>query len=287
MRTVILDSQILSGIQKCAAYTNFKFNLHLRQPETPAGIQRGNIVHTFFSGYYNARKESGNTKPFIDCYADGMKPAKAFAATCTIDESDINRVFRALEQYVDHYKWEPMEVLVVESPFALTLYENEEEDLRIVYVGMTDLIAKLDTTGENRVYDHKTQSVKSDFLELDDQFTGYALASETNILYVNVIGLQETVKFTEKSRRIPLSYPDSKKDLWKSHVVYWVKQYLIYAETQEWPENHQGCRNRYHQVCEYYEVCNSVTQQAKVWKLANSYIVGEPWDPTKTLENRE
>lgn len=284
MRTVILDSQLLSNLQRCAARTNMRFNLNLQTPEAGHALQRGTLIHSFFNGYYGHRLATANKAEWIDCVAPGYEKFKVESIKTTLPERDINNLRRSLDQYVELYKFEPMEVLACESPFAIRLFESEEEDLRIVYVGVIDLIAK-PTGSDIKVYDHKSQSRKSDYLLLDDQFEGYCTAAETNILWVNVIGLQETLKPQDKLRRVPLSYPPFVLERWKKHVIYWVKQYLVYTENNEWPENHQGC-NKF-QLCEYYGVCTAASDAARAWKLQSEFYVGEKWDPTKVLENRE
>lgn len=284
MRTVILDSQLLSNLQRCAARVNFYFNMDLRTPDKPAALQRGELIHTYLAEYYRARMRSNNSLDWESCANEAIKIAKPLTASLTLPDTDINNVFRCLEQYVELRKHEPMEVHFVEEPFALELYKNEDEDLRIVYVGVIDLIATL-MGQEQKVYDHKSQSRKSDYLILDDQFEGYATAAQVNMLTVNVIGLQTSVKPEEKMRRVPLSYPPYVLEKWKLHVIYWVKQYLVYHEHHEWPENHQGC-NKFN-LCEFYAVCTSVSDAAKAWKLKSEFIQGEKWDPTKVLNNRE
>lgn len=284
MKTVILDSQLLSNLQRCAFRTNLQFNLHLQQPEKAHSLQRGTLIHSFFSGYFGYRLEKNNAVDWISCVGPAHEALKKELVKCTLPEKDISNVLRSLDQYVEMYKFEPMEVLAVERPFALILYENEEENLRIIYVGVIDLIGKVQGS-ETKTYDHKSQMRKSDYLLLDDQFEGYCTAAQTNILTVNVIGLQESLKPQDKMRRVPLSYNQYLLDRWKQHVIYWVKQYLVYTENNEWPENHQGC-NKF-QLCEYYEVCVSSSEAARAWKLQTAYAVGEPWDPTKVLEHRE
>lgn len=233
---------------------------------------------------YRFRKESGNSRDLLSCANDAHEFVKPSTASLTLPESDINNVFRSIGQYVELYKFEPIEVLFVEEPFALNLYESEEEDLRIVYVGVIDLIAKI-MGGEQKVFDHKSQSRKSDFLLLDDQFEGYVTATKQNMLTVNVIGLQLTVPVDEKMRRVPLSYPQFLLDRWKQHVVYWMKQYLVYSHNNEWPENHQGCDK--FNLCEFYGICTSASDAARAWKISSEFTdTNERWDPTKVLENR-
>lgn len=284
MRTVITDSQLITNLQRCPQRVQLYFNSNLRTPEKPHSLQRGTLIHTFFSHYYGKRKESGNVLDWESCANYAFEQTKPTTSLLTISEVDINNCFRSLEQYVDMYKFEPMEVLFVEEPFALKLYESEEDNLRIVYVGVIDLIAMIQGQ-EQKVFDHKSQSRKSEYLLLDDQFEGYANAAETNILTVNVVGLQTSLTPQEKHRRVPLSYPPYLLEKWKLHVIYWVKQYIVYHENNEWPENHQGC-NKF-QLCEFYNLCTSASEAAKIWKLKTDFIEGEPWDPTAVLNNRE
>lgn len=285
MRTVTIDSQILTKIQQCGMRTYLTHILNLRTHDKSAGLQRGSLVHHFTSAYYGKRLESDNKLDFLSCANHAIAIAKPYAATLTLEQSDINNVLRSLEQYVEFYKFDPMEVLAVETPFAIKLYESEEEDLRIIYVGVIDLVAKHGSDQEIKIYDHKSQSRKSDYLLLDDQFEGYAKAAETNVIRVDVVGLQSSVPVQEKCRRIPLSYPPYLLERWQKHAIYWVKQYLVYQGHNEWPENHTSC-NKF-QLCEMYPICTAVGDNARAWKIQTEFQVGEPWDPTKVLNHRE
>lgn len=282
MKTVILDSQILSSLQRCAARTNFYFENDFHPTQKAIALSRGQLIHEFFASYFRARLKSDNSLDFESCAEVAWNHARPLSTTLDLPDVEINNTFKALEQYVELYKYEPMEVKFVEESFAIELYKDE--DLRIIYVGVIDLIASL-MGGEDKVFDHKSQSRKSDYLLLDDQFEGYCTATSKSILWVNVIGLQATVPPKEKFRRVPLSYPPYLLERWRSHVVYWVKQYLIYKENEEWPENHQGC-NKF-QICEFYEVCTSASEEARVYKLQTNFTREDKWDPTKVLEHRE
>lgn len=285
MKTVIVDSQILGGVQRCACRTNYMFNLDLRLPDKSVYLERGSLIHHFMAEMYKLRLASGNKLDFESCAGGAWNSTKAYAATTKLEDHDINNLFKSLEQYVDLYKFEPMEVLLVENPFAINLYESEEDDLRIVYVGVTDLVARTVGNDEFKVYDHKSQSRRSDFLLLDDQFEGYCTAAETNILWVNVVGLQKSVPVAEKMRRVPLSYPPEVLNRWKKHAVYWIKQYMVYHMNNEWPENHQGCDK--FNTCEFYRLCTSVNDISRAWSIQTDYIVADKWDPTKVLNHRE
>lgn len=283
MQTIILDSQILSSLQRCALRTHLYFDLDLRATgDVPDALQGGILVHTFFGEYYRLRKDSNNKLDWESCAHGALALAKPFASTLTLPDETVNNVFRSLSQYVELYKHEPMEVKFVEEPFALELYRTE--DLLIVYVGVIDLIADVMERGD-KVYDHKSQKRKSDFLVLDDQFQGYATAAGTNILTVNVIGLQASLKPEDKFRRVPLSFPPYMLEKWKAHAIYWAQQYLVYTKNNEHPENHQGC-NKF-ALCEFYQICTSVSDAAKAWKLKSEYTKAEKWDPTRVLNNRE
>jgi hypothetical protein len=282
---VLVDSQLFTSIQRCPARTNFYFNNDLRTPEVPASLQRGILAHKYLGAMYQKRKDSGNRLDLLSCANYALDVVKPSTASMTITDSDINNVFRSLEQYVELYQNEDIRVLFVEEPFAIDLYNSEEEDLHIVYVGVIDLIAKMGEHGEEKVYDHKTQSRRSDFMLLDDQFEGYATATNKNMLTVNVIGLQTSIDPKEKMRRIVLSYTPFLLERWKQHVIYWVKQYLVYQHNEEWPENHQGC-NKF-QLCEFYPICTAASDSARAWKMKSDFTKGEKWDPTKVLEHRE
>lgn len=285
MKTVLVDSQLLKAIQKCPIYTHMRFDMNLTLPKKSEALEKGNLVHHFMAGYYGHRLLTNNKADWRDCANIAFDATKPFTPTLELEQEDINNVLRCLEQYVELYKFEPIEVLVVENPFTFLLHESEEEDLRIIYSGVTDLIIR-DHNHNIKVFDHKSQSRKSDFVILDDQFEGYALASQTNILYVNVVGLQSSVKPEEKMRRVPLSYTGDLLERWKAHAIYWIKQYMVYTIDEVFPENHQGC-NAWGRNCDFLEVCQSISPEARAWKLQSSYVIGEKWDPTLPLQNRE
>jgi hypothetical protein len=282
MQTIVVDSQLLSSIQRCPARTNFYFEKDFRTIEKPLSLVRGTLIHYFFSKYYGARKESDNKLDWESCAQSAWTLTRPESVKLELPDIEINNVFRSLEQYVEFRKHEPMEVKFVEEPFAFELYKDDT--LRIVYVGVIDLIASL-MGSEDKLFDHKSQTRRSEYILLDDQFEGYCTATQSNNLWVNVIGLQTSLKPDEKFRRVCLSYPQDLLNRWKTHVIYWVKQYLIYSKNDEWPENHQGCFK--FQLCEFYEVCCSATPESKAWKLQNQFLVGDKWDPTSVLEHRE
>lgn len=283
MQTIILDSQILSNLQRCALRTHLYFDLDLRSSgDVPDALQGGILVHTFFGEYYRVRRDSGNKLDWESCAHQAMAVAKPFCASLTLPDEVVSNVFRSLSQYVELYKHEPMEVKFVEEPFAIELFKNET--IQIIYVGVIDLVASI-MGREDKLYDHKSQKRKSDFLVLDDQFQGYATAAGMNILTVNVIGLQATLKPEEKFRRVPLSFPPYTLERWKAHAIYYAQQYLMYTKNNEWPENHQGC-NKF-ALCDFYQVCTAASEAARAWKLKSEYMRVEKWDPTKVLVNRE
>lgn len=282
MKSVFIDSQILSNMQRCGARVNFYFNNDLRTFEKPLPLLRGSLIHYFFSEYYGRRLKSDNNLDWPSCANEAWPFTKANASALELPDVDVNNVFRSLEQYVELHQHEPLEVKFVEEPFAFELYKDR--DIQIIYVGVIDLIASI-MGSEDKVFDHKSQSRRSEYLLLDDQFEGYCVATEKNNLWVNVIGLQTSLKPEEKFRRAPLSYPPYVLDRWKQHAIYWVKQYFVYDANNEWPENHQGC-NKFN-LCEFYELCTSASDAARAWKMQTNYLVGEKWDPTKVLEHRE
>lgn len=282
MRTIISDSQLLSNIQRCPQRVNLYFEKDLRTHQKPPQLERGTLIHEFFKHYYGRRKETGNSADWLNCANYAFTLIKPFSAGLDLDDKDINNVFRSLEQYVELYKYEALEVKFVEEPFAFDLFTSEEEDLRIIYVGVIDLIASIQGS-EDKVFDHKSQSRKSEYLLIDDQFEGYATATGKNTLWVNVIGLQATVEPREKFRRPALSYAPYLLERWKHNAIYWIKQYVVWMENQEFAENHQGC-NKFN-LCEFYGICSSASDASRAWKISTEFMVGEKWDPTKVLNN--
>jgi hypothetical protein len=169
----------------------------------------------------------------------------------------------------------------------------EDDTLRIIISGKIDLLVNFNAIGRNASYerlpiDHKTFERDSMTLRKSNQFINYSAAVGSNYLVVNRIGLQnpnvkKPVPNEDKFKRLPLSYDPIYIQSWKDNLTKMlINEYLGCVAADEWPEKPTSC-NKFNRLCEYYAICDSSGEDAKMNKLENEYITAEPWDVTSKL----
>jgi len=64
-------------------------------------------------------------------------------------------------------------------------------------------------------------------------------------------------------------------------LKYWVRQLDYHLQENVWPEiwNPWHCKN-----CVFSPVCKSSTEDERMRKLGQNYVIGPPWDVTQVLE---
>lgn len=275
---VVLDATMFDLLQLCPARFNYRFNLNKVQLEKPKPLDRGTLVHIGMEEYYNALKEQ---EIFNHRVARSIQAVQQASVTSDLPVEEISRIIDVLREtfLVHRTDDESMTIIAVEQPFMYVLYEDEL--LRITMIGKIDLICS--KPGYSKVaYDHKSYDRDFPVKRLNNQFTNYATATETNYLFVNRIGFQTSKKPEEKHKRIPLSYDDLFKAQWKKNVVSVVHQYLDYVSSNEWPMNLTSC-DKYNRLCEYHEICDTSGEESKIFKLETNFNTAEKWDVSAIL----
>lgn len=278
-RQLVIDSTILNTLQTCGYKTFLSFVKHLRALKTPEPFERGDLTHHILEHYYLSLKDGAKVDDARD-FATARGREKY--PTLDMEVSACEWIIQSFHQYVEKYRHDGMKVLTVEEPFIMKVYEDDE--LEGYYSGKIDLTCELPLIGKT-TFDHKSRTRKNEETILNNQFIGYSIRADSNIVYVNEFGLQTSLKPDEKFRRIPLSYTDDLKIHWLNNIVkYWFRQLDYYLQENVWPEQWSPwiCRN-----CVFAEVCKSGTQEEKNRKLLLSYIESEPWDVSKALEGIE
>jgi hypothetical protein len=97
------------------------------------------------------------------------------------------------------------------------------------------------------------------------------------------VGLQTSLKPEEKFKRIPLSYDPVILNDWKQNVTKVIMHhYLACIANDYYPMNFTSCF-KFNRKCEYYEVCDSSGQEARLFKLESDFVTVSPWDVTARL----
>ena len=277
---IIMDTSQYDMFRLCEQRFEYRYKLNL----VPAGDQnenldRGNLIHICCETYYESLKSGAKYEYAVNSAL--MKLKEASVTQSDLDSEHVNLIITTMEEYFDFWRVadQSFEIIEVEKPFIYVLYEDDE--VRIHMAGKIDLIIS-DNKYKNQPHDHKSFKRSGPVNDMSNQFKNYCVATESDILVVNKIGLQKTLKPHEKYLRVPVSYDHLKLQQWKDNTVKVIMYYLQCEAENSWPLNETSC-DKFNRRCEYYEVCNSSGKEAKLFKLTNNFVQIEPWDVTKVL----
>ena len=278
---IVLDASMLDMFSLCEERFRLRYIENKVLPTKAKQLDRGSLVHTGQEAYYKALQQGFAMNPAVDAMCTAvMQSAASEESDLPMDEVD--RVIRVLKEHA--YYWQATdqsyEILAVETPFTYVLHEDDE--VKIVMAGKIDLLVNDHPKYLNLVIDHKSYERDYPLKRLSHQFINYAYAVQSNILLVNRIGFQKTLKPVEKFKRIPLSYDELFFEQWKEDVRTIVDRYIHCVGTQQFAKNYTSC-DKFYRECEYLRVCESSGKPAKLYKLANDYNTIDPWDVTQIL----
>lgn len=289
---IVLDASKTDLFETCPMRYNIRYNLKKGTTGKAEALDKGSLAHDGLEVYFKQLAAGVS-------YADRMhntlmkiRERSSDPANSFLEPEDVNILLSAVEQSCDYWRAEDensIEVLAVEQPFAYVLYEDEY--VRIIITGKIDLLCNFRGIGRNASYpnlpiDHKTFSRDGMVYRKSNQFINYSAAVGSNYLVINRIGLyaeSSKVKAEERFKRLPLSYDPLYIQDWKDNLTKLIlNEYLTCVAENYWPEKPTSC-NKFNRICEYYEICDSSGQEAKLFKLANNYVDVEEWDVTKKL----
>lgn len=288
MKTIVIDSQLLSTFQECPEKFRLTFMECIRPTHPSSPLVKGDVLHTALEAYYLLLKkglEEGGDRQEI--HALGVESAilegRAKAALNGINLDEAEEVLKTVSDYLEYYKFDDIEPIAIEEPFIINLYENPEDDLRILYAGKIDLVATASRYQWQPIpFDNKSSGRNATPSGRSNQFFGYCVALDTSMLVVNKIGFQKTLSARERFKRHPLEYPQEYRDRWVRNTIKTVYRLKWAWENDEWEENLTSCDK--YSGCTYKAICECETPEAKEWKIQSEYIIGEKWDVTKALE---
>lgn len=275
---IVMDASQFDLFRLCECRFNYRYNLHKVTPTKAKPLDRGGIIHLGNEIYYEALK---NGAKYDFAVNSALLKMKAAGVESDLENNELNHIIDTMEEYYDYWRAadQSFEIVAVESPFMYDLFEDDH--VRIIMAGKIDLLIN-DNQYQNLPYDHKSFSRSGEVNRLSNQFQNYCIATNSNYLVVNRIGLQKTLKPHDKFLRVPLSYDHLILEEWKANTVKVLMYYLDCVVNNSWPMNLTSC-DKYNRRCEYYDVCDSSGIEAKLFKLGANYV-DEVWDVTKVLQ---
>lgn len=280
-RILPLDSQILDAIQKCPFYTYLNFMQNYRPNDVIAPMERGDLGHTLLEIYYKLLQKGYE---WNDAVEQATVVGREHYQKLSLDLQTSEWIVKNFHEYAEYYKFDGIEILGVEDPFSFVIHEDDE--LIIVYEGKIDLHAKFPVLGDT-IIDHKWRQRKADYSPLDNQLIGYSVAVNSNLVYVNEVGLQKTYEPKDRFRRVAINIGDGVKERWIKNTIMWAKILDYSIQSNVWPQSHlktppfgiSQCVG-----CQYNRICNSENDEEMKRKIQDHFHIGERWSPHKEVE---
>lgn len=283
--SIVLDASMYDMFRLCEQRFDYRYNLNLIQrpsgfgKSTTSPLDKGNMIHAGCESYYESLRLGTDYSTAVGIAEISMRSS---AAVNDFDDDDIRIVLDTMEEYFDYWRFEDqlLTINAVEQPFMYLLYEDE--DIKIFMSGKIDILFSKDSY-INAPMDHKSFSRSGPVNDMSNQFKNYCNFTKSNILMVNRIGLQKTLKPHEKFLRVPVSYDYLILEQWKVNVVKVCKYYVSCAVNESWSMNETSC-DKFNRKCDYLELCRSSGAEAIRFKIENNFVKTEPWDVTKVFE---
>jgi len=237
-------------------------------------MERGDLGHTMLESYYKLLKKG---VAWDEAVKESAIVGRNHYQNLKLDLQTSEWIVKTFYEYTDYYHFDGIKVLGVEQSFSFILHEDE--DIVIVYEGKIDLQADFPSLGES-IYDHKFRGLRADYIGLDNQLIGYSIATGTNLVYVNEVGLQKSYPPEKKFRRVPVGIGEGVKERWVKNTIMWAKILDHAIQENVWPQSHlktppagiTQCMK-----CQYNGICNSENDEEMKRKIQNSFHIGEPW----------
>ena len=293
---IILDMSKWDLFELCKARYNMRYNMNRSVPisQKSSALDSGGLAHEGLQVYFEGIKKNIHYNDRMQACLQRMRLVSSDLDQCALSEDETKRVISAVEESCDYWRFEDeqMEILEVERAFAYVLYEDEF--VRIIISGKIDILVNIKGVGHSSSYtnlpiDHKTYSREFEVPRLSNQFMNYCVATNSNYLIVNRIGLHDPEAkkpkpADEKFKRIPLSYDPLILDDWKKNIAEGIiHEYLDCVSRQRWRMNTTSCFS-WNRKCEFYEVCETSGEENKLYKLNSDFIIASPWDVTAKLK---
>jgi hypothetical protein len=238
----------------------------------PRRLQAGSFMHRMLECYYQLKMWSDFPHDMIVeeaiRYGRYSLVAEQFN---NLPQEEAEFIIRRFVEYCEFYQHDTWKPVMVEQPFAKTIYEDESYHI----IGES----QIDWAGSDPapkgipgifVVDHKTEEKHSVPDTLQDQGHMYAWWSEQPYVVSNRIGLQEKKK--DPFHREILSYDREKVQEWLEEVAGWAINTHIQIKQNYFPRNFSICHM--YGKCIYAQICEGKLEDRE--RIINrDYISGE------------
>lgn len=288
---LVLDASMLDVFLTCKMKFNLRHNLLKTAEELATPLDRGGVLHVGEEAYYKSlQSEPGKWELAVD--RGLVRVRYELSSNSQLDTNSGNRILDVLEESWKIHKYKDLsyEILAVESPFSYILHEDEQ--FRIIMIGKIDLLVNDAPNYFNLPIDHKSYERSFPLKRLTNQFLNYSYAVQSNFLFVNRVGMAESISLghgkstkdpAARHKRVPLSFDPLIWNWWKKNTVQTIMEYYDCAQSGIWPANLTSC-DKYNRICEYYEnYCDVSGQENRDYKLATYFKDAKPWDVSAAL----
>lgn len=280
---LVLDATMFDTFLVCPEKFNNRFNKNKVTTTKAEPLDKGSLIHVGKEAYNKALATGDKWEKAVDKSLVAVR-VEAAGPDCDLSSRDVDRVLEVLEEHSTYWRIADQGRVynAIEKPFSYTLYEDDT--FRFIMIGKIDLVFS-DNVYKKTPSDYKTYSRDFPLRRNTIQFSNYAYAMQSNILFVDRVGFQTSVKPSEKFKRVPMSYDPLYFEQWKKNMIKWFFEYYDCAADNEWPMNTTSC-DKFNRICEYFEVCDTSGERNKLFKLETNFKTAEKWDVSKSLAAR-
>lgn len=280
---IVLDATMFDTFLLCPQKYHLRHRLNKVGLKPADALERGIMLHVGMEGYFNSLQAKPDWNIAMQRMIESLD-MHAASPECELEIEDIALIKKcAIETCnVNRDKDLYYEILAVEQPFAYLLYEDDY--MRIIMIGKIDLLVN-DGIYKSMPIDHKSYSRDFPLKRKTNQFQNYAVATGSNYLVVNRIGLQTSIAPVKKHKRVPLAYDPEILNQWRNNVVVWCQYYMECEAANHFPLNDTSC-DKFNRLCEYYEICDASGVEAKSHKLITNFKDAPKWDVSQSLSRR-
>ena len=310
-KNVIFDATLLSSLMSCGRYLDFRFNHRFVSVKGKSNsLEVGSLIHKVFEVYYKHKINGFNNSASVGA---GLTAGRLYINGCphcadvtesseplackhepqeypglhnTPEENEgYNTGWRfalqTCEEYFTMYKNDAFIPLSVEQVKGAVLYEDDE--IRVLWKAKFDLIVDTNQIGIVSM-DHKTFKQRRNKTKLSNQFLGQCHLLKSRNVIVNKIGLQTSLKISERLTREIVSYSADHLNEWQSEILpYYAYKYIQFSESGYWPPDYTHCDNMFG-ACAFKGVCES-DRGMREEELRLNFIKAPVWDPTNKEED--
>lgn len=321
-RMIFLDNSRISAFKSCPMQYFMRHKLGWAPAYVRAALEFGGAWHEGKAAIFNAFKDNaGKLIPHVEAfkamvmeraraeflkewYKRGMPDPDDMAQAEKLFPRVPGLAYEQLNNFLNiKFEWlQSIEVLEVERPFAVPLFEND--DVRVFLIGRKDAVMR----NKQGVWalEHKTTSLKSNkdmckngaffqykFLNMFDmspQVNGYTFSLKMeygteamgvyilgSLIHKDVISVLPKYGIENAFKMIPVFKSDEVLRTWFHDTRYWIEQMLEAEKTGIYAHNESGCTHQYGN-CDFFDVCK-LTSDPKKLPMRPENLKVEFWQP--------